>query len=424
MRILLAFLLIPAATFAQVDFPFDFETTATTPVFVDFEAAVTTVVPNPNPNDNNPSDQVAQMVRGEGGQIWAGSIVTLPYYLTLSDIGAIRMKVHAPMQGSLMRMKLEGNSTAELDAITTIAGDWEELEWDFTGLPDGTFNQISFMLDFGLYGDGTALSTVYFDDVELFDGAGDLIQVDLPITHEDASVHYQTTSFAGNLAGLAGDPTDASNTVTKVTKHWTGLTYAGTTMSTPLGLASPIAFEPGFTSISVDVYSPTAGLPVRLKAEQYMDMAQSVETQVSTTSSYEWETLTFDFTQNVPGTPNINYNSAYTILSIFLDFGNEGFMSGTTDYFYDNVSFNGNPSAVEVGQVQTAALYPTILPSGQPVFVRCNTPTVLTLTNLSGQTVWSQTITSCGAVALPALAAGIYVYRLGEQTAKLMIKPE
>ena len=73
MRFLLALLFVPVVAFAQVDFPFDFETEATTPAFVDFEAAVTTVVPNPNPNDNNPSEYVAQMVRGEGGQVWAGS---------------------------------------------------------------------------------------------------------------------------------------------------------------------------------------------------------------------------------------------------------------------------------------------------------------------------------------------------------------
>jgi hypothetical protein len=195
-------------------------------------------------------------------------------------------------------------------------------------------------------------------------------------------------------------------------------------MSTPLGLASPIAFEPGFTSISVDVYSPTAGLPVRLKAEQYLDMAQSVETQVNTTTAYEWETLTFEFTQNVPGTPNINYNTAYTILSIFFDFGNEGFMSGTTDYFYDNVTFNGNPNSIGMTAQEAALLYPTILPAGQPVFVQCSAPVDFTLTNLSGQTVMNQVITDSGALELPRLAPGVYVYRLGDQTAKLVIKPE
>ena len=423
MRILLALFLVPLAASAQVDFPFDFETEASTPAFVDFEAAVTTVVPNPNPSANNPSDFVAQMVRNEGGQVWAGSIVTLPYYLNLSEIGAIRMKVHAPIQGSLMRIKLEGNGTAEIDAMTTVANEWEELEWDFTGLPDGVFNQVAFMLDFGLYGDGTALSTIYFDDVELFDGAGDLIQVDLPITHEDPGTHYQTTSFAGALADIATDPVDASNTVMKVTKHWTGLDYAGTTMSTPLGLASPIAFEPGYTTISVDVYSPVAGLPVRLKAEQYLDMTQSVETQINTTVAYEWETLTFDLNLEVPGTPAINYNTDYTILSIFFDFGNPGYLSGTTTYYYDNVTFNGNTASVLTPNDDAAMLYPTLLPAGQTVRVQCTEPTPLVITNLSGQVVFDRMVLQSGPVALPQLAPGLYVYRLGDTSDKLVIKP-
>lgn len=423
MRIFTALLMLPFLASAQVDFPFDFESDASSPVFIDFESAVTTVVPNPNPNTNNPSDFVAQMVRNEGGQIWAGSIITLPSYLDLSEVGAIRMKVHSPVQGSLMRLKLEGNGVAELDAMTTVANDWEELEWDFTGLPSGVYNQIAFMLDFGLYGDGTALSTIYFDDVELFDGAGDLIQVDLPITHEDASTHYQTTSFAGNLADLATDPLDAGNTVMKVTKHWTGLDYAGTTMSTPLGFASPIAFEPDFTTISVDVYSPAAGLPVRLKAERYLDMTQSVETQVNTTVAYEWETLTFDFDLEVPGTPVINYNTDYTILSIFFDFGNPGYLSGTTTYYYDNVTFNGNPAGISEGPEEAAILYPTVLASGQSVTVQCQEPTQLVVQNLAGQIVLDQRVIGTGAFHLPRLEPGLYVYRLGESSGKLVIKP-
>ena len=47
-----------------------------------------------------------------------------------------------------------------------------------------------------------------------------------------------------------------------------------------------------------------------------------------------------------------------------------------------------------------------------------------TLTNLSGQVVMNRVITDSGAVELPRLAPGVYVYRLGAQTAKLVIKPE
>ena len=402
---------------AQINFPFDFETAETTPVLVDFEQAVSSVVPNPNPNDNNPSATVAKMVRQPGGEMWAGSIVTLPAYLDLSEIGAIRMKVHAPLTGSVMKMKLEGLAVSELDAITTVSNDWQELEWDFTGLPSGVFNQLAFMLDFGLYGDGTDLSTFYFDDVELFDGAGELIQVDLPITHEDENVHYQTTSFAGNFSGLSVDPTDETNKVTKVTKHYLALDYAGTTVSTPLGLSSPIPLESGYTTISVDVYSPTAGLPVRLKAEEYMDMSHSVETQVNTTTSYEWETLTFDLSQPVPGTQALNLNFDYRILSIFFDFGNPGFMSGSVDYYYDNVVHNGNPSSITETGGSTNWLYPSAIISGGFVNVAAEAGNFerFRIYTALGQVVYDGWINGTTRIALADMAPGVYVCKLGEE---------
>jgi hypothetical protein len=400
---------------AQINFPFDFETENSTPVFADFEAAETTVVANPNPNDNNPSATVAQMIRQPGGEIWAGSLVTLPDYLDLSEVGAIRMKVHAPLAGSVMKMKLEGNGVTELDAITTVGNDWEELEWDFTGLPSGVFNQLAFMLDFGLYGDGTVFSTFYFDDVELFDGAGDLIQVDLPITHEDPDTHYQTTSFAGNFSETSVDPADETNKVTKVTKHWLALDYSGTTVSTPLGLASPIAFEPGFATISVDVYTPTAGVAVRLKAEEYGDMSHSVETQVNTGAAYEWQTLTFDFTQPVPGTQAINYGWDYRILSIFFDFGYPGYLSGSTSYYYDNVTFNGNPSSVADIESEKAWLFPNYGAPGQVISIQTQTDGWLPMDIIGAQGALIQRtwVRSGAAFSVPNLCPGAYLFRIG-----------
>ncbi|MGA0434935.1 MAG: T9SS type A sorting domain-containing protein [Flavobacteriales bacterium] len=412
MRIFLfVFCIYSVQGLTQTAFPFDFETSETTPVFYDFEQAATTVVPNPNVNDNNPSATVAKMVRNTGGQIWAGSLVQFDEYFDFTEIGAIKMSVHAPVSGSVIKLKLEGLAVSELDAITTVANDWEVLEWDFTGVPAGTFNAIAFMLDFGLYGDGSALSTFYFDNVELFDGAGNLIQVDLPITHEDEGVHYQTTSFAGNFSGLAVDPVDDSNAVMKVMKHWLALDYSGTTMSTPAGLATPISFEPGFTTMSVDVYSPTPGIAVRLKAEEYLDMSHSVETQVVTTTSYEWETLTFDFSQPVPGTQSLNPNFDYTILSIFFDFGSPGYLSGSTTYYYDNVIFNGNPaSSAELTSGRGGKLYPTFLSASEPLFIDgLSDWTSLKIFNAGGSLIRTQWVLGGAAISSAGLQPGMYL---------------
>lgn len=416
-------LLTATSSLGQVGLPFDFETPESTPEFVDFEMAETTVVANPNINDNNPSDFVAKMVRNPGGEIWAGSIVTLPSYLDLSAIGAFRLKVYSPMIGAVVRLKLEGLGVTELDAITTIANDWETLEWDFTGVPGGTFNQVAFMLDFGLYGDGGVLSTFYFDDVELFDGAGGLLQVSLPITHEDETVHYQTTSFAGNFSETAIDPVNEINKVTKVTKHWLALDYSGTTVSTPLGLAEPIAFEPGYTTISVDVYSPAAGIAVRLKAEEYLNITNSVETQVNTTTAYEWETLTFDLSQPVPGTPTLNYNLDYTTLSIFFDFGNPGYLSGTTTYYYDNVVFSGNPAHVEGVEEVNAFFYPSILTAGQPLIFKGEGDTLVDVHvyDVRGRFVQQESVQLGQFLNLHSCMPGVYVLSYGDRTQKITV---
>ncbi len=200
---------------AQINPPFDFETEETTPVLTNFEMAETLVVENPDASGINTSANVAQMVRYPGGNVWAGSIVTLPGYLDLTEVGAFRMKVYSPVAGAVMKLKLEGNAVIELDALTTVENAWETLVWDFTGIPGGIYNQVAFMLDFGTEGDGTYFSTFYFDDVELYQSTLGLQQVSLPIDHEDESVHYQTTSFAGNYSELVVDPMDADNHVMK-----------------------------------------------------------------------------------------------------------------------------------------------------------------------------------------------------------------
>ena len=159
--------------------------------------------------------------------------------------------------------------------------------------------------------------------------------------------------------------------------------------------------------------APLRGLPVRLKRSSTSTWPKALKRRSTQPLPTNGETLTLDFTQNVPGTPNINYNTAYTILSIFFDFGNEGFMRGPPTISTTTSPSTGNPSSVGMTATEKALLYPTISPAGQPVFVQCIAPVDFTLTNLSGQVVMNQVITGSGALELPRLAPGVYVYRLG-----------
>jgi len=85
--------------------------------------------------------------------------------------------------------------------------------------------------------------------------------------------------------------------------------------------------------MSVRVYSPAAGLVVKLKIEDHNNGANSVETDVLTTVANQWETLTFDFNNPSSGTPAFNTSFVYDKLSIFFDFGNNG--TGKVFYFDD-----------------------------------------------------------------------------------------
>ena len=47
--------------------------------------------------------------------------------------------------------------------------------------------------------------------------------------------------------------------------------------------------------VTVRVWAPAAGIPIRLKVEDAADPTKSVETEATTTVANAWETLTFDF---------------------------------------------------------------------------------------------------------------------------------
>ena len=395
---------------AQINPPFDFESAETTPSFTNFEMAETLVVENPDPSGINTSANVAQMIRYPEGNVWAGSIVTFPDYMDFTEVGAFRLKIYSPVAGAVIKLKLEGNSVIELDALTTTVNEWETLVWDFTGVPGGIFNQLAFMLDYGIPGDGSVFSTFYFDDVELYQSTVGLEQVSLPIDHEDESVHYQTTSFAGNYSELVVDPMDADNHVMKVTKHWQSLNYSGTTMSTPAGLAVPIPFESGATEVSVDVWVPTAGAAIRLKAEEAFEPANSVETQQNVAVAGEWTTMTFDFFQNVPGTQSLNFNYDYNILSIFFDFGNEGYLSGIQDFYYDNVVF-GDGTTSGIGEASNAktSIRPNLINNGgNAVLMFDGNSAQLRVYDLKGAVVMSQDVYAPGVVDFARLPVGMY----------------
>ena len=131
------------------------------------------------------------------------------------------------------------------------------------------------------------------------------VQMDLPVNFEGSTFEYGVIGFEGAEAStIEVDPTDATNTVVKVIKANTAQPWAGTTVTAPaeLGFATPIPFTSTQTQMSVRVWSPDAGIIVRLKVESHLTPTISVETDATTTVANGWETLVFDFANEGAGT--------------------------------------------------------------------------------------------------------------------------
>lgn len=394
--------------------PFDFESAPTAADFVSFDGGAFAVVSNPNSGTANPSAQVAQIIRS-GGQIWGGSKITLSSALDFSTNSSIEMKVYtaAPV-GTVIKLKLEdaGGAFVEVDRATTVSNQWETINWDFTGAPT-QFTDLVFMFDFGNLGDGSVSSTFYFDDVEqIFSGT----QIDLPVNFEGSTVNYTMSDFGGNFSALEVDPTNSSNSVIRVTKPVGAATWAGTTIGTPAGFATDIPLSMTESFMTVRVWSPDAGILIRLKVEDSDDPTHTCETQVSTTVSGDWETLVFDFTNQAPGTELLSVGLAqgwtYNMASIFFNFDVDGATAGEKTYYFDDLAFGNAGLTTPEKELAGVRVFPN--PAvGQWTVTAEQTIEKVELYNLQGQLLRS--VDSNGSrVEIDAedLAPGAYVLHL------------
>jgi len=152
------------------------------------------------------------------------------------------------------------------------------------------------------------------------------------------------SDFGGNLSSLATDPTDPNNTVIQAIKTNGAATWAGTTIGTPAGFATDIPLTLSDSKMTVRVWSPEAGTPIRLKVEDSDDPTHTCETETNTTVS-GWETLEFDFINQAPGTE---------LLSIGLSMAT----AGEKTYYFDDVKFGALPVGITTPEIEGLEISP------------------------------------------------------------------
>jgi beta-glucanase (GH16 family) len=343
----------------QLDLPVTFDSPSVDYGLLGFGGAEdSTIVVDPIGGTN----QVAKVVKSATAELWAGTTLTADGTLGFASkvpfaASATKMtvRVYSPDAGIQVRLKVEDHTnpgiSVETEATTTLANTWETLTFDFVNQATGTaalnlantYDKASIFFNFGVTGATVGAKTYYFDDLAFGGGGGSGGGGGTwsPITFDVSGTTYTLTGFGGaEDSTVVADPTGGTNQVAKVVKSATAELWAGTTVSTDANLSVPtLPFTASSTKMTVRVYSPDAGIKVRLKVETAGDPTRSVETEATTTLANAWETLTFDFANQATGTAALNLTYTYNRASIFFNFGVTGATAGAKTYYFDDLAF-------------------------------------------------------------------------------------
>ena len=175
----LLFFLVSTLSFgqSQTSFPIDMESSSTGGAgnsWFGFGGAYAAVVNAPpsigNPNPENSDNKIIQLNKGVT-ETWAGIYATLFNPIDFSVHDKIIMKVYSAATGTHVKLKLEhptDNSIfIERDVVTTLNGEWEDIEFDFSGASSGIYEKVVMMFDFEIlwYETASENPVYFFDDI-------------------------------------------------------------------------------------------------------------------------------------------------------------------------------------------------------------------------------------------------------------------
>lgn len=346
---------------------------ATAPTMTGFGNADGSVVTDPT----DASNKVGKLVKSATAELWAGvtmamcpsdSIATIPFSASNKKLS---LRVWSPDAGIPVRLKVEnaadGSKSVETEATVTTAAGWQTLTFDFATPATGTaalnlattYNKASVFFNFGKTGaEVGSAKTYYFDDLAFVGssftaacagsgstGGSGASSTTISFDETTAPVF---TGFGGADGTIVADPTSASNKVARVVKAADAELWAGTTVSNlPSQAVARIGFSSTSKTITVRVWSPDAGIPVRLKVENAADNTKTAETEATTTVAGGWQTLSFNFASVATGTAALDLAQTFNKVSIFFNFGKTGAAAGgAKTYYFDDIVY---PAATTSG---------------------------------------------------------------------------
>lgn len=283
------------------------------------------------------SGKALKILKPAAPDTWGGVFFTtsgIPFTATAKTITA---RVYSTRAGAVISFKVEVPGGAAIEVLGTATGaanSWGTVTWNFSAADlSQRYKIIAITPDAARVTDGQAY---YVDDITVVESAPPAGPVTIATLDEPGAM---LQGFEGCWdSTVVNDPAGGSNKVGRVVKPGSGVPfYCGSTVVTVAnGGFTPIPFTATATKLTVRLWSPDAGIPVRLKVEDIANPAKSVETEAMTAAAGAWQTLTFDFAKPVAGTAVLDLTTTYNKASIFFDFGTVG--SGKT-YYFDDITF-------------------------------------------------------------------------------------
>lgn len=173
----------------QMSLPVSFQETNVNYNLVGFEGAeASSIVTDPTDAQNT----VGKVIKSTSAQTYAGTSITdvvnnvqvgfstaIPFSATTKQM---TVRVWSPDAGIRVRFKVEDHldptHSVETEAVTTVAGQWETLTFDFANQATGTaalnlayvFDKATIFFNFGTNGATAGEKTYYFDDIQMGTG--------------------------------------------------------------------------------------------------------------------------------------------------------------------------------------------------------------------------------------------------------------
>jgi len=295
-----------------------------------FDGGAQEIIDNPDTSGNS-SDKVLKLVKNSG-QTWGGHKFTVTDKFKLDSEGKLRVKVWSPRVGLNFMMKFEDavgwpntTATAEVTATSTVANQWEELTYDFSGASSSVewYNLVMFM-DNGTMGDGSSNFTIYIDDITQYSSTGSSVIADF----EDAG---SLSGFDGGAQEIIDNPDTSGNSSDKVLKlvKNSGQTWGGHkfTVTDKFKLDSE-------GKLRVKVWSPRVGLNFMMKFEDavgWPNTTATAEVTATSTVANQWEELTYDFS-------GASSSVEWYNLVMFMDNGTMGDGSSNFTIYIDDIT--------------------------------------------------------------------------------------